>query len=79
MKLIETYKSPNFNERIKNQQLRYLILHYTAMESCHEALEYMCKKKNKVSSHFLISQTGDIYKMVKEKLQDLKMKRILER
>ena len=64
MKLIETYKSPNFNERIENQQLRYLILHYTAMESCQDALEHMCKKKNKVSAHFLISKKGEIFYLV---------------
>ena len=66
MKLIETYKSPNFNERIENQQLRYLILHYTAMESCQDALERMCKKKNKVSAHFLISKKGEIFYLVNQ-------------
>tara|TARA_B100001964_G_C14162324_1_gene567375 strand:+ start:323 stop:1072 length:750 start_codon:yes stop_codon:yes gene_type:complete len=64
MKLIETYKSPNFNERIENEQLRYLILHYTAMKSCQEALEYMCKKESKVSAHFLISKKGEIFYLV---------------
>ncbi len=64
MKLIETFKSPNFNERVANQQLSYLILHYTAMASCKEALEHVCDKKNKVSSHFLISKNGDIFYLV---------------
>ena len=64
MKLIETFKSPNFNERIGNQQINYLILHYTAMTSYKEALEYMCQKKNKVSSHFLISKKGEIFYLV---------------
>ena len=64
MKLIETFKSPNFNERVENKQLSYLILHYTAMESCQKALDYMCKKKNKVSAHFLISKKGEIYYLV---------------
>ena len=31
MKLIETYKSPNFNERRKETKVKYIILHYTAM------------------------------------------------
>ena len=60
MKLIETFKSPNFNERAANQQLSYLILHYTAMASCKEALEHVCDKKNKVSAHFMVSKIGDI-------------------
>ena len=64
MKLIETFKSPNFNERATNQQLSYLILHYTAMESCKEALEHVCDKQNKVSAHFLISKNGDIFYLV---------------
>ncbi len=64
MKLIETFKSPNFNERNTNQNLSYLILHYTAMVSCHEALEYLCKKRNKVSAHFLVSQKGEIFYLV---------------
>ena len=46
MKLIETIKSPNFNERKGNDRFNYIFLHYTAMASCQEALEYMCNKKN---------------------------------
>ena len=64
MKLIETFKSPNFNERKNNQQLSYIILHYTAMTSYQEVLEYMCEKKNKVSSHFLVSKKGDVFYLV---------------
>ena len=58
MKLIETFKSPNFDNRKENLQIKYLVLHYTALKSCKEALEYMCNKSNRVSSHFLISKEG---------------------
>ena len=64
MKLIETYKSSNFDERKTNQKLNYLILHYTAMKSCHEAIEHMCKKRNKVSAHFLVSKKGEVFYLV---------------
>ncbi len=64
MKLIETFKSPNFNERVADQQLRHIILHYTAMESCKEALEHVCDKKNKVSAHFMVSKNGEIFYLV---------------
>ena len=64
MKLIESFKSPNFNERKNHSKLSYLILHYTAMATCQEALEHMCEKKNKVSAHYLISKKGDIYYLV---------------
>ena len=64
MKLIDTFKSPNFNERKAKQQLSYLVLHYTAIVSCQEALEYMCKRKNKVSAHFLVSKKGEVFYLV---------------
>ena len=64
MKLIDTFKSPNFNERKTNQKLSYLVLHYTAIVSCQEAIEYMCKKKNKVSAHFLVSKKGEVFYLV---------------
>ena len=63
MKIIDTYKSPNFDNRNKHL-IKYIILHYTAMTDCFEAIEYLCKKSNKVSSHFLISKTGKIYHLV---------------
>ena len=55
MKLIETYKSPNFNERRKGAGVKYIILHYTAMTNDLESIRHMCLKKNQVSSHFLIN------------------------
>ena len=39
MKLIESFKSPNFNERKVNIKVNYLILHYTAMRTFREAIE----------------------------------------
>ena len=47
-----------------NKKISYLILHYTAMTSCKEALEYMCEKNNKVSTHFLVSKKGEIFYLV---------------
>jgi N-acetylmuramoyl-L-alanine amidase len=64
MKLIHKYKSVNFNIRVKNESPKLIILHYTAMFSSHEALTYLSNPKNKVSSHFLISKSGDIFNLV---------------
>ena len=64
MKLIDKYKSPNFNKRKKGTFLNYIILHYTAMKNYKEALYHLCDKKNKVSSHFLINKSGDIFYLV---------------
>ena len=63
MKLIKNYQSPNFNKR-KKGKLSYIILHYTALKNYEEALIYLCDKRKKVSSHFLINQNGNIYNLV---------------
>ena len=66
MKLIHNFKSPNFNDR-KSNNIQIIILHYTALSSISNSLKYLCSKKNKVSSHYLISQNGKIYSLVSEK------------
>jgi len=66
MKLIHNFKSPNFNER-KSNNIEIIVIHYTALDSISNSLKYLCSKKNKVSSHYLISQSGKIYNLVSEK------------
>jgi len=64
MKLIETYKSPNFNDRRNKTSVKYIILHYTAMINYLDSINYMCSTDNKVSSHFLINKKGETYNLV---------------
>ena len=66
MKLIHKYKSPNFNKR-KKDKILFIIIHYTALKNYEEAITYLCNPKNKVSSHYLISQKGKIFNLVDEK------------
>ena len=66
MKLIHKFKSPNFNER-KSYNIQFIIIHYTALNSTKESINYLCSKNNKVSSHYLISKKGEIYSLVSEK------------
>ena len=66
MKLIHNFKSPNFNER-KTNNIEVIVIHYTALDSSLKSLKYLCSKKNKVSSHYLISQKGKVYSLVSEK------------
>ena len=66
MKFINKYKSPNFNNRLYPKIL-FIIIHYTAIKSCDEALMHLCDTKKKVSCHFLISQKGEIFSLVDEK------------
>ena len=68
MKLIHKFKSPNFNKR-ESKKIKYLIIHYTALKDCSESLKYLCNKSKKVSSHYLISQQGDVYNLVSEKMR----------
>ncbi len=63
MKLINKFKSPNFDKRTCNK-IKFIIIHYTALSNCSEAINYLCDKRNKVSSHYLISQKGEIYNLV---------------
>ena len=64
MNFINKYKSPNYDCRKKDFFPQYIIIHYTAMKSDIEAINYLCNKKNKVSSHFLINKFGKIYYLV---------------
>ncbi|MBG77017.1 MAG: N-acetylmuramoyl-L-alanine amidase AmiD [Alphaproteobacteria bacterium MarineAlpha5_Bin12] len=66
MKFITTYKSKNFNTRSKKSIIKFIIIHYTAIKDFNESLEHLCDLKKKVSSHFVISKHGDIYKLVNE-------------
>ena len=66
MKLINKFKSHNFDKR-RNNKILFIIIHYTALSSYKEAIDFLCSRKNKVSSHYLISQNGDIYNLVDDK------------
>ena len=68
MKYITKYKSPNYNSRSKSK-IKLIIIHYTALRNTKEAITYLCTKEKKVSAHYLISQNGLIYNLVKEKFR----------
>ncbi len=68
MKYITKYKSPNYNLR-NNSKIQLIIIHYTAMKSTIDAISYLCNKEKKVSSHYLISQNGTVYNLVKDKFR----------
>ena len=61
--------SQNFDHRrdVANQtKISMLVLHYTGMQSCEEALERMCDKAAKVSAHLLIDEDGAVYRLVED-------------
>ena len=63
MKLINKFKSPNFDKRT-SKKILYIIIHYTALKTNEEAISYLCDFTKKVSSHYLVSQKGEIYNLV---------------
>ena len=67
MKFITTYKSPNYDSRAKKSKIKFIIIHYTAMYSLKETLKYLCNPGSKVSSHFLVSKKGLIFKLINGK------------
>jgi N-acetylmuramoyl-L-alanine amidase len=58
--------SPNYDERDKSVSLDYVVLHYTGMPTCDEALKRLCDPAVKVSAHYVINEQGGTYKLVDE-------------
>jgi len=66
MKIIKNY-SPNSNSKKRSSKsIKLIIIHYTGMQSERESLKRLCDPKSKVSSHFLINQTGKVFRLIKD-------------
>ena len=64
---INYYYSPNFNKKKRpKNSIKIIVIHYTGMQSERESLIRLCNSKSKVSSHFLISKNGEIYRVVQD-------------
>jgi N-acetylmuramoyl-L-alanine amidase len=64
---IEKYYSPNFDKKKRlSKKIKIIVIHYTGMQSERDSLERLCDTKSKVSSHFLISNNGKIYRLVED-------------
>ena len=65
---INNYYSPNFSaQKRSNKSIKFIVIHYTGMQSARESLIRLCDPKSKVSSHYLISTGGTIYRLVEDK------------
>jgi N-acetylmuramoyl-L-alanine amidase len=67
MKIIYNF-SPNRsrNSRARND-IRFVIIHYTGMQSEIESIKRLKSPKTKVSCHYLINRKGQVTQMVKDK------------
>ena len=64
---VKLLKSPNYSPKKRSKkQIKFLIIHYTGMQSEGESIERLTDKKSKVSAHYLISRKGSLIKMVDE-------------
>jgi N-acetylmuramoyl-L-alanine amidase len=61
--------SPNFDERPGLGRPDMIILHYTGMQFSHEAVHRLCDVKARVSSHYVVLETGSIIQLVPESLR----------
>ncbi len=60
--------SNNFDKLPRNtRDIKYIIIHYTGMQSEVEAIKKLSDTKSKVSCHFLINKKGSVIKMVPER------------
>jgi N-acetylmuramoyl-L-alanine amidase len=63
------HPSPNFGARRGGVRPDMVVLHYTGMSSCADALERLCDRAAQVSAHYLISETGVVHALVEEDMR----------
>lgn len=60
------HPSPNFTERRGGVKPRFVILHYTAMETAQDAIHRLCAPEHEVSAHYVIDEGGAVTQLVDE-------------
>ena len=64
---IKINKSANFSKKTRVlRDIKYLIIHYTGMQSARVSMKRLKNPNSKVSCHYFINRSGDIYKMIDE-------------
>ncbi len=61
--------SPNFGERRGGLRPDMLILHYTGMPSCEDAIRWLASPQSGVSCHYVVDEQGAITQMAPEALR----------
>ena len=62
---IKNFYSPNFERKKRSKNsIKFVVIHYTGMQSGRESLYKLCNPRSKVSSHFLIYQNGNVFRLV---------------
>ena len=64
---IKLLNSPNYSRNTRPKKtIKFVIIHYTGMQSEIESINRLINKNSKVSCHYLINRKGTITQMVKE-------------
>ena len=59
--------SPNYSKKTRKiKDIKFVIIHYTGMQSEIESINRLINKNSRVSCHYLINRKGTIIQMVKE-------------
>ena len=66
MKIVTNF-SPNFSKKKGKRDIKFVIIHYTGMQSEIESINRLKNPYSKVSCHFLINRKGKIIRMVEDK------------
>ncbi len=61
--------SPNHGPRRDGARPDIVVLHYTGMATAEEALARLCDPAAEVSAHYLVTETGDVVRLVPEDLR----------
>ena len=65
--LLKVNKSLNFSKKARTlRNIRYLIIHYSGMQSGRVSMDRLKNPKSKVSCHYFIERNGNIFKMVED-------------
>ena len=60
--------SPNYSKKKRlKKDIKFVVIHYTGMQSEIESIERLKNPKFKVSCHYLINRKGKIIQMVRDK------------
>ena len=66
MKILSDF-SPNYSKKVRSKKdIKFVIIHYTGMQSEIESIKRLKNPRYKVSCHYLINRKGQIIQMIKD-------------
>ena len=61
------YLSPNYSKKNRtNKNIKFIVIHYTGMQSEIESIRRLKNPHSRVSCHYLINRKGKIFQMVND-------------